>query len=66
MFQAVGFFRVESCPTQPVLPLVGVAAEKVIRDRHKSLAHEPAPMEPGRDWRFVTSSRDTQAGVWRR
>ncbi|MGM0491272.1 MAG: hypothetical protein ACQESR_31475, partial [Planctomycetota bacterium] len=32
IFQAVGFFRVESCPTQAVLPLVGLAAEKVIRD----------------------------------
>ncbi|MFO7901710.1 MAG: hypothetical protein ACQESR_07025 [Planctomycetota bacterium] len=31
--QAVGFFRAESCPTQAVLPLVGLAAEKVIRDR---------------------------------
>ncbi|MFO7905060.1 MAG: hypothetical protein R6U98_20515 [Pirellulaceae bacterium] len=34
IFQAVGFFRVESCPTQAVLPLVGLAAEKVIRDRY--------------------------------
>ncbi|MGM0488135.1 MAG: hypothetical protein ACQESR_15395, partial [Planctomycetota bacterium] len=34
IFQAVGFFRVESCPTQAVLPLVGLAAEKLIRDRH--------------------------------
>ncbi|MFO7903840.1 MAG: hypothetical protein ACQESR_26025 [Planctomycetota bacterium] len=25
----------ESCPTQGVLPLVGLAAEKVIRDRYK-------------------------------
>ncbi|MGM0487374.1 MAG: hypothetical protein ACQESR_11520, partial [Planctomycetota bacterium] len=33
IFQAVGFFGVESCPTQAVLPLVGLAAEKVIRDR---------------------------------
>ncbi|MFO7904074.1 MAG: hypothetical protein ACQESR_11370 [Planctomycetota bacterium] len=24
----------ERCPTQAVLPLVGLAAEKVIRDRH--------------------------------
>ncbi|MFO7907826.1 MAG: hypothetical protein R6U98_34590 [Pirellulaceae bacterium] len=24
----------ESCPTQAVLPLVGLAAEKVIRDRY--------------------------------
>ncbi|MFO7902161.1 MAG: hypothetical protein ACQESR_08560 [Planctomycetota bacterium] len=36
IFQAVGFFRVESCPTQAVLPLVGLAAEKVIRDRYNS------------------------------
>ncbi|MGM0489602.1 MAG: hypothetical protein ACQESR_22935 [Planctomycetota bacterium] len=27
----------ESCPTQAVLPLVGLAAEKVIRDRYKAL-----------------------------
>ncbi|MGM0488047.1 MAG: hypothetical protein ACQESR_14950 [Planctomycetota bacterium] len=34
LFQAVGLFRVESGPTQAVLPLVGLAAEKVIRDRY--------------------------------
>ncbi|MFW6171263.1 MAG: hypothetical protein ACODAD_12290 [Planctomycetota bacterium] len=33
IFQAVGFLRVESCPTPAVLPLVGLPAEKVIRDR---------------------------------
>ncbi|MFO7903523.1 MAG: hypothetical protein ACQESR_29050 [Planctomycetota bacterium] len=27
----------ESCPTQAVLPLVGLAADKVIRDRYKWL-----------------------------
>ncbi|MFO7908201.1 MAG: hypothetical protein R6U98_36515 [Pirellulaceae bacterium] len=32
IFQAVGFFRMESRPTQAVLPLVGLAAEKTIRD----------------------------------
>ncbi|MGM0490637.1 MAG: hypothetical protein ACQESR_28250 [Planctomycetota bacterium] len=26
IFQAVGFFRMERCPTQAVLPLVGLAA----------------------------------------
>ncbi|MFO7901071.1 MAG: hypothetical protein R6U98_00285 [Pirellulaceae bacterium] len=26
----------ESCPTQAVLPLVGLAVEKVIRDRYKA------------------------------
>ncbi|MFO7907878.1 MAG: hypothetical protein R6U98_34860, partial [Pirellulaceae bacterium] len=36
IFQAVGFSRVEGCPTQAVLPLVGLAAEKVIRDRYIS------------------------------
>ncbi|MFO7902207.1 MAG: hypothetical protein ACQESR_14805 [Planctomycetota bacterium] len=35
IFQAVGFFRVARCPTQAVLPLVGLAAEKVIRDLYK-------------------------------
>ncbi|MFO7905942.1 MAG: hypothetical protein ACQESR_05600 [Planctomycetota bacterium] len=34
IFQAVGFFRGERCPTQAVLPLVGLAAEKIIRDRY--------------------------------
>ncbi|MFO7904309.1 MAG: hypothetical protein R6U98_16720 [Pirellulaceae bacterium] len=34
IFQAVDFFRVESGPTQAVLPLVGLAAEKIIRDRY--------------------------------
>ncbi|MFO7907951.1 MAG: hypothetical protein ACQESR_29365 [Planctomycetota bacterium] len=33
-FQAAGFVRVESCPTEAVLPLVGLAADKVIRDRY--------------------------------
>ncbi|MFO7902885.1 MAG: hypothetical protein R6U98_09505 [Pirellulaceae bacterium] len=32
ILQAVGFIRVESCPTQAVLALVGLAADKVIRD----------------------------------
>ncbi|MFO7903015.1 MAG: hypothetical protein ACQESR_16785 [Planctomycetota bacterium] len=36
IFQAVGFFRVESCPTQAVLPLVGLAADKVTRDRYRN------------------------------
>ncbi|MFO7905299.1 MAG: hypothetical protein ACQESR_07500 [Planctomycetota bacterium] len=36
IFQAVGFFRVERCPTQAVLPLVALAVEKVIRDRYIS------------------------------
>ncbi|MFO7905714.1 MAG: hypothetical protein R6U98_23860, partial [Pirellulaceae bacterium] len=33
VFQAVEVVRVESCPTQAVLPLVGLAADTVIRDR---------------------------------
>ncbi|MFO7904961.1 MAG: hypothetical protein ACQESR_31555 [Planctomycetota bacterium] len=33
IFQAVGLFRVERYPTQAVLPLVGLAAKNVIRDR---------------------------------
>ncbi|MGM0487468.1 MAG: hypothetical protein ACQESR_12000 [Planctomycetota bacterium] len=31
----------ESCPTQAVLPLVGLAAENVIRDRHKTPETDP-------------------------
>ncbi|MGM0491039.1 MAG: hypothetical protein ACQESR_30305 [Planctomycetota bacterium] len=29
----------ESCPTQAVLPLVGLAAEKIIRDRYNATVH---------------------------
>ncbi|MFO7901262.1 MAG: hypothetical protein R6U98_01260, partial [Pirellulaceae bacterium] len=36
-----GFFRLESCPTQAVLPLVGLAAEKVIRNRYIALSIHP-------------------------
>ncbi|MGM0490604.1 MAG: hypothetical protein ACQESR_28085 [Planctomycetota bacterium] len=36
IFQAAGLFRVDSYPTQAVLPLVGLAAEKIIRDRYIS------------------------------
>ncbi|MFW6171363.1 MAG: hypothetical protein ACODAD_12800 [Planctomycetota bacterium] len=35
IFQAVGFVRVESYPTQAVLPLVGLAANKIVRDRFR-------------------------------
>ncbi|MFO7904254.1 MAG: hypothetical protein ACQESR_28055 [Planctomycetota bacterium] len=31
----------ESCPTQAALPLVGLAAEKVIRDRYNSRGWYP-------------------------
>ncbi|MFO7902199.1 MAG: hypothetical protein ACQESR_00335 [Planctomycetota bacterium] len=34
----------ESRPTQAVLPLVGLAAEEVIRDRHKRMYHEVASL----------------------
>ncbi|MGM0489920.1 MAG: hypothetical protein ACQESR_24585 [Planctomycetota bacterium] len=34
ILQPVGFVRVESGPTQAVLPLVGLAADKVIRERY--------------------------------
>ncbi|MFO7902473.1 MAG: hypothetical protein ACQESR_00960 [Planctomycetota bacterium] len=33
----------ERCPTQAVLPLVGLAAEKVIRDRYNKTASAPSP-----------------------
>ena len=32
-FRRVGFFQMESCPTQSVLPMVGLAADKIIRAR---------------------------------
>ncbi|MFO7901349.1 MAG: hypothetical protein ACQESR_28735 [Planctomycetota bacterium] len=34
ILQAVGFVRLESCSTQAVLPLVGLAADQVTRDRY--------------------------------
>ncbi|MFO7904474.1 MAG: hypothetical protein R6U98_17560 [Pirellulaceae bacterium] len=33
----------ESCPTQAVLPLVGLAADNVIRDRYNSNHTEERP-----------------------
>ncbi|MFO7903453.1 MAG: hypothetical protein R6U98_12385 [Pirellulaceae bacterium] len=33
----------ERCPTQAVLPPVGLAAEKVIRDRYNAVARAIAP-----------------------
>ncbi|MFO7906083.1 MAG: hypothetical protein R6U98_25720 [Pirellulaceae bacterium] len=33
--QAVGLVRLKSCPTQAVLPFVGLAAVNVIRDRYR-------------------------------
>ncbi|MFO7906085.1 MAG: hypothetical protein R6U98_25730 [Pirellulaceae bacterium] len=49
------------CPTQAALPLVRLAAEKVIRDRYKQnrlrqengLEELPVPLGPGRDTRRV-------------
>ncbi|MFW6170944.1 MAG: hypothetical protein ACODAD_10680, partial [Planctomycetota bacterium] len=38
ILQAIGFFRVQRCPTPAVLPLVGLAAEKAIRDRYSCTA----------------------------
>ncbi|MGM0488060.1 MAG: hypothetical protein ACQESR_15015 [Planctomycetota bacterium] len=34
----------ESCPTQAVRPLVGLMAEKVIRDRYKTELSLPKPL----------------------
>ncbi|MGM0489626.1 MAG: hypothetical protein ACQESR_23055 [Planctomycetota bacterium] len=36
IFQAVGLIGIERCPTQAVLPLVGLAADTLIRDRYIS------------------------------
>ncbi|MGM0489046.1 MAG: hypothetical protein ACQESR_20085 [Planctomycetota bacterium] len=44
----------ESCPTQAVLPLVGLAAEKIIRDR--------CSMETG-DVTIIAASSDPLAGA---
>ncbi|MFO7908131.1 MAG: hypothetical protein R6U98_36160 [Pirellulaceae bacterium] len=49
IFQAVGFVRVESCPTQAVLPLVGLAADKIIRDRYESACDGNSRHGPSRE-----------------
>ncbi|MGM0488387.1 MAG: hypothetical protein ACQESR_16715, partial [Planctomycetota bacterium] len=62
--QAVGFFRVESGPTQAVLPLVGLAAEKVIRDRYMLMSgkvrpkYQAASMGPNTGQPFVPERLD--------
>ncbi|MGM0485989.1 MAG: hypothetical protein ACQESR_04415 [Planctomycetota bacterium] len=38
IFQAVELVRMVNCPPQPVLPLVGPAADKITRDWYR-LAH---------------------------
>ncbi|MGM0487386.1 MAG: hypothetical protein ACQESR_11580 [Planctomycetota bacterium] len=53
----------ESCPTQAVLPLVGLAAEKVIRDRyiceHLALFHLHCGDNDGKLGRRISVSRQT-------
>ncbi|MFO7901416.1 MAG: hypothetical protein R6U98_02050 [Pirellulaceae bacterium] len=39
----------ESCPTQAVLPLVGLAAEKVVRDRYNSRLSNRGQIACGRE-----------------
>ncbi|MFO7906810.1 MAG: hypothetical protein R6U98_29410 [Pirellulaceae bacterium] len=38
----------ERCPTQAVLPLVGLAADKVIRDRYKGFTRIQSPISASR------------------
>ncbi|MFO7903296.1 MAG: hypothetical protein ACQESR_11920 [Planctomycetota bacterium] len=65
----------ESCPTQAVLPLVGLAAEKVIRDRYNWMRQSPftystgghnPPVHAGNFLPRVTkpSSRFQNPGLW--
>ncbi|MFO7904424.1 MAG: hypothetical protein ACQESR_19390 [Planctomycetota bacterium] len=51
----------ESCPTQAALPLVGLAAEKIIRDRYKRRSRD-ACRPPGRIAAFLV--RCKRAGSW--
>ncbi|MFO7906439.1 MAG: hypothetical protein ACQESR_21655 [Planctomycetota bacterium] len=46
----------ERCPTQAVLPLVGLAAEKVIRDRYELL---PVKRQPA----FVKQAAPVRVGM---
>ncbi|MFO7905358.1 MAG: hypothetical protein ACQESR_12455 [Planctomycetota bacterium] len=48
----------ETCPAQAVLPLVGLAAEKVIRDRH---ILQPVTKP---DFRFQNSLDDSKPEWW--
>ncbi|MFO7906779.1 MAG: hypothetical protein R6U98_29255 [Pirellulaceae bacterium] len=50
----------DSCPTQAVLPLVGLAAEKVIRDQYIDFA-----MLSAVPFRFGFSSRSPTPLAWR-
>ncbi|MFO7905153.1 MAG: hypothetical protein ACQESR_16265 [Planctomycetota bacterium] len=38
----------DNCPTQAVLPLVGLAAEKVIRDQYNGPRDKPVAFAPGK------------------
>ncbi|MFO7901881.1 MAG: hypothetical protein ACQESR_06975 [Planctomycetota bacterium] len=64
----------ESCPTQAVLPLVGLAADKVIRDRYGvGVVAQPAepvalqspvtPTKLGAAWTRAVSRRATTSQV---
>ncbi|MFW6170648.1 MAG: hypothetical protein ACODAD_09175 [Planctomycetota bacterium] len=48
IFQAVELVRMESCPPQVVLPLVGLAADKITRDGYSPsrMAKERPDYEP--------------------
>ncbi|MFO7902529.1 MAG: hypothetical protein ACQESR_21855 [Planctomycetota bacterium] len=41
----------EGCPTRAVLPLVGLAAHKVIRDRYINGGGIPGGVHPSGPWR---------------
>ncbi|MFO7904917.1 MAG: hypothetical protein ACQESR_01725 [Planctomycetota bacterium] len=55
----------ESCPTQPVLPLVGLAAENVIRDRYIFAFHTEIsyPFRWGRLSNALASSSSCRSRV---
>ncbi|MGM0488094.1 MAG: hypothetical protein ACQESR_15190 [Planctomycetota bacterium] len=60
----------ESCPTQAVLPLVGLAAEKVIRDRYsrkRCQQRDCNPLGIGRGVRQLLANKASGnlAGIWR-
>ncbi|MFO7901068.1 MAG: hypothetical protein R6U98_00270 [Pirellulaceae bacterium] len=53
----------ESCPTQAVLPLVGLAAEKGLRDRYKKVSLSTAPLGLDRRRRSVVIASVSPTGM---
>ncbi|MFO7907373.1 MAG: hypothetical protein R6U98_32295, partial [Pirellulaceae bacterium] len=68
IFQAVGLIGIERCPTQAVLPLVGLAADTLIRDRYISGGRinrglNAAPRKPSSRWSDSRRTHSSATGI---